>query len=122
MPFEDKNELETGPQQADPMLQFSGAHANPLQIGLATAAIVMVISLLFYGLNHQRSEEQGIEARAPAAPPTATTAAGPPAQPAQSQQNPGQAPQVGPQQAPAPQQGAQQSNPPATSGQGDQKQ
>ena len=84
-----------------------------MQLGLAAAAIIVVISLLFYGLNDQRGEEQEISTRAPAAP--TTNGAGPATQPAQSQQNPGHPPQ------PGQQQDAQQGRPPATSGQGEQK-
>jgi hypothetical protein len=114
MTARDRDELEAGKHQADPMLRTRRNRGNPnrsspAQVGLATAAIVMVIALLFYGLNHQRDESK-IDASTSAPQTTAST---PAPEPSRSQQNPGAPPQPGQQQ----QQAAPQTNPPTTSGQ-----
>ena len=104
------------PLQVDPMLEMSADHpASGAQKAFATLAVIAVICVLFYGLNHQRNEEPQQTASAATAETTGAAATTP--APSKSETNPGTPKQSAGQQAnQTPQQKA---NQPAT---GQQKQ
>jgi len=96
MPYPDPNAVEEESRlQADPELDQSEGRATPAQKAFTAIAAIAVITLVLYGLTHQRDETQ----ETASAPATQTTGAAPPASAQESNRQQASQAQGGDQQA-----------------------